>query len=51
MSAPSTPVPATDLDRSRGLLQEMGFEFAPEILGELAERAVREKLPQLGSWT
>jgi DNA replication protein DnaC len=40
--------PATDLDRPRKLLEEMGFEFAPQVLGELAERAVREKLPQLG---
>ena len=40
--------PATDLDRPRHLLEEMGFEFAPAVLGELAERAVREKLPQLG---
>ena len=40
--------PVTDLDRPRKLLEEMGFEFAPQVLGELAERAVREKLPQLG---
>lgn len=40
--------PPTDLDRPRTLLEEMGFEFAPALLGELAERAVREKLPQLG---
>ena len=39
---------ATDLDRSGALLEEMGFEFAPGLLAELAERAVREKLPQLG---
>lgn len=34
----------TDLDRSRKLLGELGFEMVPGILPELLERGVREKL-------
>ena len=39
---------APDLERTRSLLSDMGFEFAPALLAELAERAVKEKLAQLG---
>lgn len=35
---------ATSLDATRSLLGDLGFEFTPAILGELIERAVREKL-------
>jgi DNA replication protein DnaC len=34
----------SELDRSRALLERMGFECAPRVLAELVERAVREKL-------
>jgi DNA replication protein DnaC len=34
----------SELDRSRALLELMGFECAPRVLAELLERAVREKL-------
>lgn len=37
-----------DLDRTRKLLGDLGFEFVPELLPELAERSIKEKLPQLG---
>ena len=40
--------PQSELDASRGLLCEMGFEFVPSILPELLERAVKEKLPMAG---
>jgi DNA replication protein DnaC len=33
----------SDLDRTRGLLSNVGFEFAVQILPELVERGVREK--------
>lgn len=36
----------TDLDRTRTLLEEIGFEFAGHLLPELLERGVREKLTQ-----
>jgi DNA replication protein DnaC len=41
-------VSTANLDRTRALLVDMGFEFAPELLPELAERAVKEKLGQIG---
>lgn len=34
----------SELDRSRALLERMGFECVPRVLSELLERAVREKL-------
>ena len=39
--------PTTDLDTSRKLLSEMGFEHLPLVLPELLERSVREKLTQV----
>ena len=36
----------TDLDRTRALLAEIGFEFAVPVLPELLERGVREELSQ-----
>jgi DNA replication protein DnaC len=38
---------ASELDSSRALLGELGFEFAPPLLAELAEQAVKEKLSLL----
>lgn len=35
---------SSELDRSRALLELMGFECVPRVLSELLERAVREKL-------
>lgn len=43
----SKTVPATDLDTSRKLLAEMGFEHLPLMLPELLERSVRENLSQV----
>jgi DNA replication protein DnaC len=38
----------SDLDRTRGLLADVGFEFAVHILPELIERGVREKVSLSG---
>lgn len=35
--------PTTELDRSRKLLDELGFEFAPAVLAELVERSVKKE--------
>lgn len=37
----------SELDSSRTLLGELGFEFVPPLLAELAEQAVKEKLSLL----
>lgn len=34
----------TDLDHTRSLLANTGFEFVPEIIPELIERGIREDL-------
>jgi hypothetical protein len=34
-----------DLDRTRHLLEETGFEHVPHVLPEVLERGVKEKLP------
>lgn len=43
----SKATPASDLDTSRKLLSEMGFEHLPLRLSELLEQSVREKLSQV----
>ncbi len=35
----------TDLDHTRSLLANTGFEFVPEIIPELIEQGIREDLP------
>lgn len=35
--------PGTDMDQTKALLDGLGFEFAPAVLGELCEQAVREE--------
>jgi DNA replication protein DnaC len=34
----------SDLDRTRGLLSDLGFEHAPMVIAELVERGVREEM-------
>lgn len=38
---------SSEVDRSRGLLRELGFEHVPEVIVDLVERAVREELSML----
>jgi hypothetical protein len=37
-----------ELDRMRGLLENLGFVRTPGVLAELVERGVRESLSMLG---
>ena len=39
---------SSDLDRTRGLLTDVGFEFAVHVIPELVERGVREKVSLAG---
>ncbi len=43
-----TPVIHSDLDTSRRLLSELGFEFVPPVLTEILENSVREEIPLHG---